>query len=169
LRLGMKHKITNRFQGKYHDFYSRYLQSVKNIGGDEYQALCPLHEDTNPSFNFNNKSGIFYCHGCGKKGHIFHFYARINGYDTRRDFPKILRGIASDFGIPWEQQKSKIVNVYDYTDEDGNLLYQTCRKEPKDFAQRHRNGKGGWIWNLKGVRRVLYVSGFLYDASRPSR
>ena len=27
--------------------------------------------------------------------------------------------------------------------------------DPKGFRQRHRNGTG-WVWNLKGVRRVLY-------------
>jgi hypothetical protein len=51
---------------------------------------------------------------------------------------------------------SRIVDAYDYTDEDGRLLYQTVRMEPKDFRQRRPDGGGGWIWNLKGVRTVLY-------------
>ena len=28
--------------------------------------------------------------------------------------------------------------------------------EPKDFRQRRPDGKGGWLWNMKGVRRVVY-------------
>jgi hypothetical protein len=51
---------------------------------------------------------------------------------------------------------SKIVKTYDYKDEEGKLLYQIARYEPKDFRQRRPDGQGGWIWNLEGVRRVLY-------------
>jgi hypothetical protein len=36
------------------------------------------------------------------------------------------------------------------------LLYQVVRFAPKDFRQRRPDGPGGWTWNLKGVRRVLY-------------
>ncbi len=50
----------------------------------------------------------------------------------------------------------KIITAYDYKDESGVLLYQNVRFEPKDFRQRRSDGKGGWVWNLNGVRRVLY-------------
>jgi len=49
-----------------------------------------------------------------------------------------------------------IAATYDYRDESGELLYQTVRLEPKDFRQRRPDGAGGWEWNVKGVRRVLY-------------
>jgi hypothetical protein len=52
--------------------------------------------------------------------------------------------------------KGKIVATYSYTDESAKLLFQCVRFLPKDFSQRRPDGKGGWIWNLKGVRRVLY-------------
>ena len=44
---------------------------------------------------------------------------------------------------------------YDYTDEQGNLLYQVVRYQPKDFKQRRPDGCGGWTWR-KGARQVLY-------------
>jgi len=50
----------------------------------------------------------------------------------------------------------KIVATYDYRDESGELLYQVVRYEPKDFRQKRFDGQSGWIWNLQGVRRVLY-------------
>ncbi len=50
----------------------------------------------------------------------------------------------------------KITATYDYKDESGQILYQVVRFEPKDFRQRRPDGKGGWIWNLEGVRRILY-------------
>jgi putative DNA primase/helicase len=42
-----------------------------------------------------------------------------------------------------------------YTDDHGELLYQTVRFEPKDFKQRRPGPSGEWIWK-KGPRQVLY-------------
>ena len=44
------------------------------------------------------------------------------------------------------------IAVYPYTDENGGLLYEVLRFEPKDFRQRAACGS----WNLAGVRRVLF-------------
>ena len=46
--------------------------------------------------------------------------------------------------------------TYDYRSEDGDLLHQTVRYQPKGFAQRQPDGNGGWRHNLKGVSPVLY-------------
>jgi len=148
--------IQVHFQGNYNQFYSKYLPNVKKIGGHEYQALCPFHEDTKPSLNFSDETGAYFCHGCGKKGNAFHFYARTHNLDDRKDFPKILDGIACDFGIALEKEERRMVKAYDYTDAEGKLLFQVCRFEPKHFTQRRPDGNGGWIWDLKGVETVLY-------------
>jgi hypothetical protein len=60
----------------------------------------------------------------------------------------------------WEYSRNAsaqwlIVATYDYTDEHGELLYQTVRFEPKDFRQRRPGPRGEWIWK-KGRRQVLY-------------
>jgi hypothetical protein len=52
--------------------------------------------------------------------------------------------------------KSNVVARFDYADEQGTLLYQVERLEPKRFRQRRPDGKGGWIWKLDDVRRVVY-------------
>lgn len=49
-----------------------------------------------------------------------------------------------------------IVDTYDYTDLDGNMVYQVVRFHPKDFRQRRPDGEGGWEWRLGDTRRVLY-------------
>lgn len=54
------------------------------------------------------------------------------------------------------EEGPRIVATYDYRDEDGRLLYQAVRYEPKDFRQRRPDGQGGWVYRLDGVRRVLY-------------
>ena len=153
----MKDTIQNYFKGNYRTFYEKYLPDVKKIGGEEYKALCTFHDDTEPSFNFDNQTGQYFCHGCNKKGDAIHFYAKINSLDTKRDFGKILRGIASDFNIPYEERKHHIDKTYDYTDTEGHLLYQVVRMNPKDFRQRRPGNNGNkWIWDVKGVERILY-------------
>jgi putative DNA primase/helicase len=54
------------------------------------------------------------------------------------------------------QRAGKIVAAYDYQSADGILLFQVVRFAPKDFRQRRPDGKGGWIWNLDSIERVLY-------------
>jgi RecA-family ATPase len=56
-----------------------------------------------------------------------------------------------------EKPRRKPVATYGYVDESGTLLYQVLKYEgPKAFCQRRPDGRGGWAWDLNGVRRVLY-------------
>lgn len=152
-----KDAIENHFKGDWLPFFQRYLPEIKKAGGDEYKALCPWHDDHKPSLGLNASSGKYYCQVCQKKGHAFHLYAKLHGLNDRRDFPKILAGIAKDFGISDEgNPKRRLVKTYDYHTASGELLFQTCRYEPKEFCQRRPDGKGGWIWNLKDMEPVLY-------------
>jgi len=52
--------------------------------------------------------------------------------------------------------KKTMTAAYDYTDAKETVLFQTVRYVPKAFRQRRPDGQGGWIWDLKGVRLVLY-------------
>jgi putative DNA primase/helicase len=57
---------------------------------------------------------------------------------------------------PAQRVAGHIVETYDYTDEDGELLFQAVRFEPKRFLQRRPDGRGGWVWNIDDVRIVPY-------------
>ncbi len=59
----------------------------------------------------------------------------------------------------------RVVATYEYKDETGKLLFQALRYDPKNFKQRQADGKGGWIWNLHGTRRVLYRLGEVLAAN----
>jgi hypothetical protein len=52
-------------------------------------------------------------------------------------------------------RKRRIVATYAYEDEDGAPLFEVVRFDPKDFRQRHKDGKN-WVWNIVGIRRVLF-------------
>ena len=49
----------------YYSLYANNLEQVTSLGGDEFKAICPYHDDTNPSFNFNQSSGMSNCFSCG--------------------------------------------------------------------------------------------------------
>jgi len=42
-------------------------------GHGEYVGLCPLHEESRPSFYVNTHKDVFYCHGCGQGGDLIRF------------------------------------------------------------------------------------------------
>ncbi len=60
------------------------------------------------------------------------------------------------------------VAVYDYTDEDGNLLFQVCRTADKTFPQRapDPSRRSGWRWKLGDTRRVPFHLPQLLAAAR---
>jgi DNA primase len=39
----------------------------------EFVGLCPLHQETRPSFYVNASKNLFYCHGCGQGGDLIRF------------------------------------------------------------------------------------------------
>lgn len=113
----------------------------------EYQCNCPAHDDKSPSLSvsISRESGklLIHCHAGCKVDSILQAVGR----------PDLLRMN----GAPDRPSKAKsIVATYDYTDENGKLLFQALRYQPKDFKQRQPITGGDWRYNLKGVRRVLY-------------
>ena len=107
-------------------------------GTTEHVCWCPFHADGqgNPPHQANlyvSERG-FICHACGEKGG--------------------LRQLAKRLGIEWERIPPEA--TYDYCDADAQLLFQAVRYPGKRFCFRRLDGKGGWIYDLKGVQRVLY-------------
>ncbi|HEU5247019.1 MAG TPA: hypothetical protein VFU09_08015 [Candidatus Udaeobacter sp.] len=92
----------------------------------------------------------WYDHDCKVGGTVIDWVMHERGCDAAEAM-RILGGERNG-----DKPTGKFVKTYDYVDEAGKLLYQTCRYQPKDFSQRRPDGKGGWINNLQGVRRVLY-------------
>ena len=114
---------------------------------------CPAHVDERTSLSIAEKDGkqLFNCQAGCSQGAV------LAALRKRELWPG-----------PQPRAKGKslghIIGTYNYIDENGNPLFQTVRYEPKDFRQRQPNGKGGWIWNLQGVRRVLYCLSELIEA-----
>jgi len=125
--------------------------------GKGWLALCPVPThggdgDQQPSLFVSEADDgrvLLYCHGGCQTEEI------LEALDlTWSDlFPVPSNGRGGD--VQWTCE-DRIMRTYDYRDENGNLLFQVVRTAPKKFRQRRPDGKGGWIWDLKGVRRVPY-------------
>lgn len=119
-----------------------------------HEALCPAHDDRNPSLSIKEVEGED-----GQKKVLIKCFA---GCDTERILKELGLGwkdLFSESGSNWSNGSKgpgRIVTTYNYTDAAGNLLHQTVRFEPKDFRQRCPDGKGGWVWSIKGIEPVLY-------------
>jgi len=72
------------------DVADKYLHINSN-----YKALCPFHEETNPSFSINPKDQFFYCFGCGIGGDVFKFVELIE----EKTFVKALFTVANFVGV----------------------------------------------------------------------
>ena len=119
-----------------------HFDDVKRTAPNQWRARCPSHDDRVSSLSITaNADGIgLYCHaGC-----------------RTEDVVKAAGLTMSDLFFDHKEPRSRITATYDYTDRDGALLFQVVRYTPKGFRQRRPDGKGGWIWNLQGVRRVPY-------------
>ena len=52
-------------------------------GRSEVVGLCPLHEESRPSFYVNTRKNVFYCHGCGQGGDLIRFVELSRGVSFR--------------------------------------------------------------------------------------
>jgi hypothetical protein len=107
--------------------------------------------------SLNLQKGIWNCHGpCKVGGGLLDFEQRLTGCDKQTAWDAIYSAMGisrtGHAGVDHREPQS----VYPYVDTDGDLLYEIVRYPGKDFNMRRPDGKGGWIWNLDGVPRVLY-------------
>lgn len=130
------------------------LRGIKK-NGNGWMALCPLHNDKQNSLSVsegNNGRVVIHCHaGCS-----FEAICMALNVDAKELTGNGLKASQSTLTSHTNQRQKHIVDVHDYKDENGALLYQNVRFEPKSFQQRKPNGQGGFDYSLNGVRRVPY-------------
>ena len=116
--------------------------------GANWDTTCPAHKDDTKSLSVSiGISGkvLFKCFAGCKVEDIVNGY----GHEMKDTFP------VDDKSMAAPSPHAKIVATYDYVDEQGEVLYQVVRTEPKGFRQR-RIVDGRNVWKLGDVRRVVY-------------
>lgn len=144
---------------------------IKYSGGKPITNLCPTHPDGEHGTNhlcvsIEQSKQVWHCNDCDTGGSVIDWLMFEKGIDLKQALQE-LGGGEIDYSIDKNRdtvqskagEKSpasgQITKLYDYTNENGQLLYQCVRYEPKDFRQRRPVGED-WEWNLQGVTRVLY-------------
>jgi len=94
--------------------------------GKNYFAICPFHDDHNPSMSISKEKQIYTCFVCGAHGNVFNF---IMDYENM-SFVEAVKTVANKTGIPLDistyQEKPKdkgitdLYNIYDFA----NKFYQ---------------------------------------------
>lgn len=149
--------------------------------GKGWTALCPAHEDREPSLSVGEGAdgrALLTCH----RGCKFEKIASALGMAVVDLFPPRVpemytprvssNGATAHKHEPTpiasadEKRHWPVVATYPYVDADGCEVFQVLRKEPhvqlegaepkKTFVQRRREGDA-WVWNLDGIdTRPLY-------------
>jgi putative DNA primase/helicase len=120
--------------------------AVRETSSNQWSARCPAHDDRQASLAVSEgKDGrvLLFCHRGCPLGDV------LNSLGLA---PRDL------FAAPPAQRGERWKHC-DYRDERGRLVFQVVRiptADGKRFVQRRPDRCGGWIWDVEGVRRVLY-------------
>ena len=150
------------------------LQRVKKNGAG-FMARCPAHDDGTASLSLKEGSDrrvLMHCHaGCAVPIIVAALGLTMNDLylpDTHG------RPTTSPTSVSAPPTRPVLIKSYDYTDENGTLLFQSCRfvesTGKKTFRQRRPDGKGNWIPSLGEQEPVLYrlpeVLAAIHDGKR---
>ncbi len=69
---------------------------LRKSGAQNFQGLCPFHQEKTPSFSVHATRQFFHCFGCGTSGDVFAFVQKIENIS----FPEAVRLIAEKLKIP---------------------------------------------------------------------
>ena len=108
------------------DVIGQYLSLEKK--GKNYVAICPFHNDTNPSLSISPEKQIFRCFVCGTGGNVFTFlqeYLKISYIEAVQKVAEMGRIDLSEYHL--QTQKN-------YVHKESEPLYQMHKEASKIFS-----------------------------------
>ena len=99
--------------------------ALKKIG-QNFQGLCPFHDDKTPSLSVSPEKKIFRCFGCGASGNAITFLRRHKNFP----FPEAVRFLAGKARIPMDTEE----------DRKRELFLSCLAKAQEEFAAQLRSG-----------------------------
>ncbi len=157
-----RRKGTRRGKLTAEQFLEKFENVTPSSDDNQFKATCPAHDDNTASLSIriDGEKALLKCHaGCKTEDVVKAVGLTMSDLSLAPSTTKSmkLKKQRQPSGAKASPTTSgTIIETYDYHDEDGDLVYQVCRMQPKSFRQRRPDGNGGWIWNLKGINRLLY-------------
>jgi DNA primase len=109
--------------------------------GQNYQGLCPFHIEKTPSFNVNEKKGLYHCFGCGLGGDVINFIMRYHNVE----FIEAIEILASKYGINIINRDERAQNykaLYDIHENFAKLANEILFCEDGREALEYLNKRG---------------------------
>lgn len=91
------------------DVISNYIEVIKK--GNSFLAICPFHNDKNPSLQISRAKQIYKCFSCGSGGNVFTF---VQDYE-KVSFLEAVRKVASFIGYESAELSQPVRKVDDET------------------------------------------------------
>lgn len=116
--------------------------------GSNYKAICPFHDDHNPSMSINTSKQIYKCFVCGHGGNVFGFvrdYEQISFIEAVRKVGESVGFDFSDYQVDFREEKDDQTKRYhqlmNETQRYVEYLMANSKDDPlKDFlSKRHLN------------------------------
>ena len=116
------------------DIISRYINVTKK--GRSHVALCPFHDDKNPSLMISRDKQIFKCFVCGAGGNTFSFVERIE----KIPFMEAVKKVASYIG--YDDPRLNKTSAYTKVDDEKEMMYR-AHQELTSFYRYNLTTKQG--------------------------
>lgn len=110
------------------DYLEQHNWKGRPAGRWEYVGLCPLHEESHPSFYVNTRKDVFYCHGCGRGGDLVRFLQLSRRLSLRESLACLGSEIAP------EADSSTVL------EQAGAFYREQLDRHPEAFDYLHRRG-----------------------------
>ena len=75
-------------EASFEHLLARYGVKTRGLG-EQRMALCPFHPDRKPSCSIHLERNVFHCFGCGAKGSVLDFVARMENVSIREAAARI--------------------------------------------------------------------------------
>jgi len=118
-------------------------------------AICPFHNDNNPSLNIDNNKGLYKCFACGAGGDIFNFVREydylsksngksmivdgsIDGKEKKMSYPAAITKIANEFCS--EEVQSQVNQIFN-NNRSGNQSRRKLTPEEIEKIEAEKKKK----------------------------
>jgi DNA primase len=93
------------------DTVYKHLSKVRPAGPDNLVAVCPFHDDSNPSFAIDIHTGLWLCYACGEKGNFKSFLSKLgmSRDEIRFHYGKTLEELKQNAPPPPDPSKPGVV------------------------------------------------------------
>ncbi len=116
----------------------------------ELHGLCPIHQESNPSFSYNYRKNQYNCFSCGASGDIIKLWIEVNGLSQTEGF----KAFCEKFGLPLgEDHKQRGAAAKGAGGSEADLVsYEKAVEQMNRAWEKFPALPGAWIERLEKTR-----------------